>query len=228
MDRLLRGVVTGEVIRADLSKLTLVVPTNFVTEGVERAITANFERSLRALAAVGVTMRREKVDVLDEVVALTGRHGTLTAAEAYVEFQDLLDGERVGEIDRRVVKRMMDGKRMPASDVIAIERGRRRLKTALAAQLDGALMAWPTTPITAPEVAPLEASDDVFHKVNLMALRNTMPGNILDFCGVALPNGRDGGGMPTSFLLSGLRGEDDRVLATAIEVERVFAGIGNA
>ena len=224
-DRVLRAVVTGEVIRADLGSLTLVVPTNFVTEGVEPAISANFERSLKALAAAGVTIRCEKIEALDAVVAMTARHGTLTAAEAYVEFQDILEGERGGEIDRRVVKRMMDGKSMPASDVISIERTRQRLKAALAALLDGALMAWPTTPITAPEVAPLEASDEVFHKVNLMALRNTMPGNVLDFCGVALPNGRDGAGMPTSFLLSGLCGEDERVLATALEIERVLSGL---
>jgi aspartyl-tRNA(Asn)/glutamyl-tRNA(Gln) amidotransferase subunit A len=227
-DRILRAVVAGEVIRADLGELTLVVPTNFVTEGVEPAVTANFERSLRALASAGVTVRREKMDVLDEVVALTAGHGTLTAAEAYVEFRDLLEGDRSGEIDRRVVKRMIDGKRMPASDMIAILRGRQRLKQILPTQLDGALMAWPTTPITAPEVAPLEASDETFHKVNLMALRNTMPGTILDFCGVAMPNGRDGAGMPTSFLLSGLCGEDERVLATAIEIERVLSGTGGS
>ncbi len=61
----------------------------------------------------------------------------------------------------------------------------------------------PTTPITAPEVAPLEADDETFHKVNLMALRNTMLGNILDLCAVAMPNGRDANGMPTSFLVLG-------------------------
>jgi Asp-tRNA(Asn)/Glu-tRNA(Gln) amidotransferase A subunit family amidase len=40
-----------------------------------------------------------------------------------------------------------------------------------------------------------------------------------------MPNGKDGAGMPTSFLLSGLCGEDERVLATAIEVERVLSGV---
>jgi aspartyl-tRNA(Asn)/glutamyl-tRNA(Gln) amidotransferase subunit A len=79
----------------------------------------------------------------------------------------------------------------------------------------------PTTPITAPEVAPLEASDEVFHKVNLKALRNTMLGNILDLCGVALPNGRDSNHLPTSFLVQAGHGDDDRLLGYSLEIERI-------
>ena len=80
----------------------------------------------------------------------------------------------------------------------------------------------PTTPITAPEVAPLEADDEIFHKVNIQALRNTMLGNILDLCGVALPNGRDELGLPTSILFSAGNGDDDRLLGCAFEAERII------
>jgi aspartyl-tRNA(Asn)/glutamyl-tRNA(Gln) amidotransferase subunit A len=222
LDRALRGTVGAELVRADLSGLTLVVPTNHVTVTLQDAVAEAFERSLAALATAGVTIRREKVDALDQVVDLTARHGTLTAAEAYFEFQALIDGSRVDEIDRRVVRRIMDGKRMSAHDVIAIQRGRTALMAALRTQLGGALLAWPTTPITAPEVAPLEASDDTFHRVNLLTLRNTMPGNVLDLCCVAMPNGRDAAGMPTSLLVSACHGEDERLLGAAIEIERVI------
>ena len=50
-----------------------------------------------------------------------------------------------------------------------------------------------------------------------------MAGNILDHCGVALPNGRNGEGMPTSLLVSAGHGDDERLLAAAIEIERVVA-----
>jgi aspartyl-tRNA(Asn)/glutamyl-tRNA(Gln) amidotransferase subunit A len=222
LDRALRGAISADLLRADLAGLTLLAPTNLVTVDLEDAVEANFERSLAALAAAGVTIRREKVDVLDAVVEMTARHGTLTAAEAYYEFRELIDGDRVEEIDRRVVRRMMDGKRMTAYDLISIQRGRQRLKAELDAQMNGALLAWPTTPITAPEAAPLEASDEVFHRVNLLSLRNTMPGNVLDLCCVAIPNGRNAAGMPTSLLVSGVHGEDDRLLSAAVEIERVI------
>jgi aspartyl-tRNA(Asn)/glutamyl-tRNA(Gln) amidotransferase subunit A len=88
--------------------------------------------------------------------------------------------------------------------------------------MNGAFLVWPTTPITAPEAAPLEASDEVFHRVNLLTLRNTMPGNVVDLCGVAIPNGRNAAGMPTSLLISSRHGDDERLLAAAVEVERVI------
>lgn len=222
LDRALRGAVGAELIRADLSGLTLLVPTNLVTVALEAAVAEAFERSLAALAAAGVTIRHEPVDALDGVVELTARHGTLTAAEAYFEFQALVDGERVGEIDRRVVRRIMDGKRMSAHDLLSIQRGRAALKARLCEQMQGALLAWPTTPITAPEVAPLEASDDVFHRTNMLTLRNTTPCNVLDLCGVAMPNGRDAAGMPTSLLISAGHGDDEHLLGAAIEIERVI------
>ena len=222
LDRALRGTIGAELLRADLAGLTLLVPTNLVTVDLEDAVEANFERSLAALAAAGVTIRREKVDVLDAVVEMAARHGTLTAAEAYYEFSALVDGDRVGEIDRRVVRRIMDGKRMTAHDLLSIQRGRQRFKADLEAQMNGALLAWPTTPITAPEAAPLEASDEVFHRVNLLTLRNTTPGNVVDLCGVAIPNGRNAAGMPTSLLISAAHGDDERLLSAAIEVERVI------
>ena len=120
--------------------------------------------------------------MLDEILEMNASYGTLTAAEAYNEYREIVDSDKVEMIDRRVVKRIMDGKRMSANDVLSIQRGRARLIPKCHGQLGGALLVMPTTPITAPEVAPLEADDATFHKVNLTALRNTMLGNILDLC----------------------------------------------
>ena len=57
---------------------------------------------------------------------------------------------------------------MSANDLLSIQRGRERLIPKLHGQLGGALLVMPTTPITAPEVAPLDADDELFHKVNLL------------------------------------------------------------
>jgi len=225
LDRAMRGAITAEILRSDLRTVTMLVPTNVVTEGAEEAVAANFERTLEALSHAGVAIRRERVDVLDEMLEMTARHGTLTAAEAYNEFREIVDSDKAAKIDRRVVRRIMDGKKMTANDLLSIQRGRQRLIPKLVRQLDGALLVWPTTPITAPEVAPLEASDETFHEVNLRALRNTMPGNILDLCAVALPNGWDRAGMPTSILVSAAHGEDEKLLAASLEIERVIAGM---
>jgi aspartyl-tRNA(Asn)/glutamyl-tRNA(Gln) amidotransferase subunit A len=197
------------------------VPRNVVLDDADEAVVENFARSVEALAKAGVAVRRERVETFDEIVEMNARHGTLTAAEAYNEYSHIIDSDKVSAIDRRVVKRIVDGKRMSANDLLSIQRGRRKLIEKFNAQLGSALLVMPTTPITAPEVAPLEASDKTFHAFNLKALRNTMFGNILDLCGVAMPNGRDAGNMPTSILISAGHGEDERLLSHALEIEKV-------
>lgn len=221
VDMAMRGALDTPVRRSDLRSLTVIAPHNVVLDDAQAAVVENFDRTLDVLARQGVSVRRERVAVLDEIIEMNARHGTLTAAEAYTEYRDIVDSDKVEAIDRRVVRRIMDGKRMSANDVLSIQRGRTRLVAKFLAQLGDALLVMPTTPITAPEVAPLEADDEIFHKVNLLTLRNTMLGNILDLCGVALPNGRDGDGLPTSILFSAGRGEDERLLGYALEIERI-------
>jgi aspartyl-tRNA(Asn)/glutamyl-tRNA(Gln) amidotransferase subunit A len=222
LDMLMRGAVTTSVRRADLKSLAVVAPTNVVLDDIEPAVLENYERSLAALAAQGVAIRRERVEALGRVIEMTARHGTLIAAEAYTEYRDIADSDRAAEIDRRVLFRMMGGKKMSAADVISIQRGRQELIPMLTAQLAGALLVMPTTVLTAPKVAPLDADDDLFHKVNLRTLRNTTMGNVLDLCAIALPNGRDRKGLPTSILLSAPRDDDERLLGYALAVEGVM------
>ena len=82
----------------------------------------------------------------------------------------------------------------------------------------------PTAPHVAPLTAPLEADDALFHKVNLMTLRNTAIGNFLNLPGIAIPNGTGEADMPTSFLLSAPGGEDNRLLGAALALEGLIRG----
>ena len=220
-DMALRGAVVSPVKRAALSALTLVVPTNVVMDDLQEAVLENFERSLRALEAGGASIVRKQLVSLDTIMEMTAKHGTLIAAEAYTEYHEIADGEDGKRLDRRVLSRMMGGKRMSSRDVLTIQRQRARLIPQIKASLEGALLVMPTTPITAPEIAPLEADDDVFHRVNQLTLRNTSLTNVLDMCGVAMPNGRDGKGMPTSILISAPWGEDERLLGASLAMEPV-------
>jgi aspartyl-tRNA(Asn)/glutamyl-tRNA(Gln) amidotransferase subunit A len=221
-DMVLRGAVTTPIRRGEPGKISVLVPTNVVLDIAEPQVAGNFERSLEALARAGVKVRRERVEVLEEVLDMTAHFGTITAAEAYHEYHEIIDSDRVKMIDRRVVSRIMDGKNMSAHALISIYRTRMQLAQKLQAQLGAAYLAMPTTAITAPEVAPLEADDTLFHKVNLAALRNTMLGNILGLCGMALPNGHDDRQLPTSILISAPFGEDERLLGDTLAIERII------
>ena len=220
-DMVMRGAAMSPVCRADLSDLKLFVPTNIVLNDAEPAVMENFERSLRALEARGVRIARGRFELLDVVSKLTADHGTIIAAESYAEYHEIADGEDGKRIDRRVLARMLMGKAMSARSLLEIQRTRAKVVPQVSAALDGALLVMPTTVITAPAIAPLEADDDVFFRINTLTLRNTALTNVLDMCGVAMPNGRDEKGLPTSFLVSAPWDEDERLLGAALAMEAI-------
>ncbi len=222
MDMVLRGAVSTDVRHQELSSAKIVVPENFVLDGCAPAILENFELCLRRLEKAGARIERRRIPEIDEANALTAAHGTLTAAESYHEYSALIESKDGNKMDPRVVHRIMQGGRMSANDLLCIQETRRKTMTSLAASLGDALIAMPTTPITAPEIAPLEADMDLFHEVNLNVLKNTMVGSFLGFCGLAIPSGRDENHLPTSILFSALRGRDDFLLGLGLEIDRVL------
>lgn len=125
-------------------------------------------------------------------------------------------------IDPRVTARILGGKRMSAFDLLGILNGRSRLIAAFRATLGQSLLVMPTVPHVAPEIAPLEADTELFHAVNLKTLRNTMLGNFLGLCGLALPSGLDRRGLPTSALISAAGGDDERLLSFGLSIERAL------
>jgi aspartyl-tRNA(Asn)/glutamyl-tRNA(Gln) amidotransferase subunit A len=203
----------------ELSGLTLVVAQNIVFDDIEDAVAANFERVIEALARQGARIERRTLPSLEEAQRVTAAHGTITAAEAYWLYRDLVDGPEGGRIDPRVVARIVRGKQMSAHDLLSVQDMRARMSRAVRAELNGALLAMPTTPHTAPEIAPLEADQERFHRVNLKTLRNTILGNILDLAGLALPSGRDGQGLPTGILVSAPGEAQERLMSAGLAIE---------
>jgi aspartyl-tRNA(Asn)/glutamyl-tRNA(Gln) amidotransferase subunit A len=224
LDMVLRGAVAIEAVRADIADLNIVVATNIVLDEASPDVLENLEASLAVLERAGANVSRRHVKALDEATEITARHGSLTAAEAYHEYHEIIDSGEAKKIDARVVHRIAQGKKMSAHDLLSIQNGRRKAIANLRSELSDALLVMPTTPITAPEVAPLEADQELFHEINLRTLRNTMLGNTLRLCGLAIPNGRDRDNLPTSILFSGVYGDDVRLLSFGLEIERILTG----
>lgn len=155
----------------------LLVPEGVALNDLEPAVAAGFKAGLRRLEAAGVRPRRGRLSALEEAARLVAEHGTITAAEAYAEHRVLVEGPDVGEVDRRVVARILHGREMSAHDLLVSLPDRARLAGELASSLDGALLAMLATPIAPPEITPLEADDALFHRLNLLTLRNTVLGN---------------------------------------------------
>ena len=220
IDNILSKANWKQTYNANKRSISLYIPESLVLEELEQSVAENFEKAIRTLSEIGIKIIHGKCPEFSESVMLARELGTITAAEAYIEHEKRLSTGDREKIDRRVVKRIEIGHTMSASAVIKLQRARHRLMKSLSERLDGSLIAMPTTPITAPEIELLESDDDLFHSINLKALRNTAIGNFLNTPGVAIPNGTDKNGMPTSLLISGVANSDGFLLSAASLIEK--------
>ena len=221
-DAVLRGKPVPSAQRGAVETLRILVPETVVLDACEPAVIANFEASLERLARAGANIERVPMPQFSAILEVVGKHGHLLGAEALQIHKDRVRGTDAARMDHRVVKRIQMAEAMSALSLIEVQQTRARLIAETNLLVGDALIACPTAPHVAPIMAPLAASDDEFFRVNGKTLRNTMLGNFLDWCGVAMPNGFDAGGMPTSFLLQAPHGRDTAVLSAALSIESLM------
>jgi aspartyl-tRNA(Asn)/glutamyl-tRNA(Gln) amidotransferase subunit A len=226
LDLALRGLKAASLApeATPLASLTLVAPENAILDEVEPEVRRNFIASLERAAAAGVRVRWQPVPELTQIRELIARYGNIAAAEGYQSHRELLESPLHAQIDVTVYKRMMGGKTMSAEDFDALQRGRVALQRSLWATLGDALLVMPTVPHVAPPIAPLAADPDVFARVNLKTICNTLLGNMLNTCGLALPNGLGAAQMPTSLLLSAPAAHEARLLRAGVGLAPIIAG----
>lgn len=215
LDAALRGMALGDAAAGGAARF--VLPAGDLVDDVEPAVATAFAAAIAALEAAGIAVERRAIPALDAARAAFEAHGSLVAHEAWRTHAALLDSADAERLDPVVLRRLRDGRALPATGRDALLRERERLQAALRRDLGDAILLAPTTPILPPPVAPIEHDVERFLATNARALRTTMPASYLDMPGVALP--LPGEGPPASLLVTGASGGDDRVLAAALAVE---------
>jgi aspartyl-tRNA(Asn)/glutamyl-tRNA(Gln) amidotransferase subunit A len=225
VDAALRGLPGPGVQRGSLRGARIVIPSNIVLDDLEPAVAASFEAAVERLVGAGAIIERRLFPAFDALAELTERHGHLVNAEAHALHLARLNGPEEANMDQRVVTRIRLGSSISTPDYITIIQSRSQL-IAQTEDLVGkdALIAFPTIAQVAPAIKPLESDINLFFKANARTLRNTQLGNFLNWCGVSIPSGPDRAGMPIGFLLSGLSGQDERLLSTALAAEATIRG----
>ncbi|HRE20477.1 MAG TPA: amidase family protein, partial [Rhabdaerophilum sp.] len=204
-----------------LAGLRVGVPRGLLFEDVEGVVALAFEAGLVALTKAGVQIVEIDIDDLVRGMRDVLSLAPIAACEAAEIHRDYLEA-RAGDFDRRVLARIRPGAGVPAPAYVRALRHREALKQVFAgriAHFDA--LAWPTTPIVAPEIAPLEADDSVFAATNVLALRNTSPCNFFDVPALSLPLPVNG--LPVGFMLVGAPGSDRRLLSTGAAAEAALA-----
>ncbi|WP_370153421.1 amidase [Ferrovibrio sp.] len=222
-DAVMAGIPPAVPAPAPLAGLRLGIPRGALLEGLDEAVAAAFGAALQVLGTAGLQPGDVPLtDLLAEMAAVNGRGG-FAATEAFFIHRAWIDS-RAAEFDPLVRGRIERGRAVTAADYIYMQRRRRDLIAAmdgLLADLDALVL--PTTPIQAPAIAALAASEPAFTAANTALLRNTAVGNFFDLCAISLPLPAQGG-LPVGLMLMARNGQDARLLRIAAAIEALFAG----
>ncbi|CEJ12333.1 Biuret hydrolase [bacterium YEK0313] len=222
-DMVLAGDDTWTLEPAPLAGLRLAIPRGRLFGQTEPEVEKAFEASVAKLTKAGAQVSDISVEDLLQELADAMAKAPLVAIEASAVHAEWLE-ERARDFDPRVLARVRLGAKAPASDYIRLLAKRAELVLRMRdrlADIDALIL--PTTPIRAPKIFDLIASDDQFWTANGLVLRNTTVGNIFDFCGVSLPC-HQGKGLPIGFMMTALAGQDRRLLRMAAAVEPLLQG----
>jgi len=218
-DAVMAGEPPVPPVPADLGGLHLLVPDNYVLDGMAAPVSQAFDSALARLSAAGVRLTHGRLAPFSELPRVNAAGG-FASAEAYAWHRKLLS-EKGALYDPRIRARIERGLVQSAADYIDLHRARATLRPRLdaeTAQYDAVVM--PSVVILPPPIAQLEADEAAYNRLNLLVLRNTALANFFDRCAISLPISR---APPVGLTLMGETMGDTHLFAVAAAVERVLA-----
>lgn len=222
-DAVLAGEQPWTLTPAPLAGLRLAIPRGRLFSQMEPEVEQAFEASTARLTRAGARISDISIEDLLQELADAMAKAPFVAMEAAAVHAEWME-ERARDFDPRVLARVRAGAKAAAPDYIRLVNKRAELVARMRdrlADIDALIL--PTTPIRAPKISDLIASDDQFWTANGLVLRNTTVGNIFTFTGISLPCPQVKG-LPVGFMLTALAGQDRRLLRMAAAVEKAFAG----
>ncbi len=176
---------------------------------------ADVAAAVRSAAEVfhrlGAHVESMELPAAADAVALNPR-GLVIAAEAYTVNRRFID-HHYDELDPIVAARMIKGRDITAADYLQATLDWKRARREAIRQLEDVdAVLCPTTPIPACTLAEADDNMEVYSHKNLLYLRNTAIGNILNLCGLSVPCGFTGDGLPVGLMIYGRPFQEDMVL----------------
>ncbi|OCX59843.1 amidase [Thioclava sp. SK-1] len=174
-----------------------------------------FELAVDRLAAAGAAIERCALPMVDMAMDLSG---VLFAPEAYGAWKHLIEA-RPDDMYPLIRDRFRSGRDISAADYTkgwADLRQWRAQYLEATADFDAVLL--PTAPIMPPDAERLLIDPAYFATENLLALRNTRIGNILNLCVLTLPTGHPATGI--SMMAAPM--QEDRLLRLGMAAEHAL------
>jgi aspartyl-tRNA(Asn)/glutamyl-tRNA(Gln) amidotransferase subunit A len=219
LDAVIAGEEPASLAERPLAGLRFGVLTNYVEADLEGEVARPYARALAVLEAAGARLTDMTLPEIERIPTINAKGG-LTASEAFHLHRDLIIAAGT-RYDPRILKRISRGERMSAFDYLETLRERAALIAACAprtAPFDAILC--PSVPLAPPALSAVEDEAE-YNRINLLLLRNTTIGNMLDRCAISLPI-HTPGEAPAGLMLMGEHMADAALFQIAAAVERVL------
>ena len=207
LDRLTQGVTFTDPmpqLKRGVRGLRLARMPEVERQHASDEVLAAYDASLAELERLGAEIVPIELPFLFADVAAYNLQ--IMAAESYAILHELIDDEKA-PLDPHVRPRIAAGRTLTAQTYLDALRVREEWKLKFAQAFRGIdALVTPTTGTTAVPVDEVDQTKGPAHFTRF--------GNFLDLCAVALPNGMDAGGLPTSLQIM-CRGYDE---ATALRI----------
>ena len=199
-----------------LSGTRLMVLETVALDDLRERPARGFDDALSRLARAGAKIERGRLPELVEAMSLTS---ILVTAEAYGIWGPTVE-TAPEKMFPRILERVRAGADFKAADYVAAWRRLRAIRAlwaSVTAGYDAVLL--PTSAILPPDADRLMTDFDYYIGENLLSLRNTRIGNLMDVCALTLPTAEPSCGI--SFLAGPM--QEDRLLRLGIAAERALA-----
>ena len=199
-------------LRGPVAPLRLAILDSVAMDEVRSAPRAGFDEAVARLTAAGATVTHIKMPVLYEAFSFAG---PIYSADSWAWWRERIMAAPE-KMFPQILERISAGRDVKAADYIAYWSTLRRMRAdyaELTATFDAVIM--PTSPILPPHVQRLLDDADYYKAENLLGLRNTRIGNLMDLPALSLPTGTASCGI----MLCGHTGQDDRLLRVGVAAE---------
>ncbi len=211
----LEGGKPADLTGASLTGVRLLIVDTVAMADLRPRPAQGFADAVTRLSRAGARIDTTPFKPLHEAMALAG---ILFTAEAYGIWQDTIEAAP-DKMFARILERFRSGAATSAADYVA---GWRRLEAIRAlwhdatAGYDAVIL--PTSPILPPDAERLMTDHTYYVAENLLALRNTRIGNLMNLCALTLPTGQPSCGLS----LMAAPGQEERLLRLGAAVERAL------
>ena len=182
---------------------------------VERAV----REAGRVFDSLGAYVDSIDVPEVEQIMGEENR-GLMIAAEGFAVNRKMLE-DRFDELDPDVAFRLRPGKKLSASDYIAVWRRWKSLRAKLLHTLhDVDALLVPTAMLPARPIKEIAADKNTYTFFNASYLRNTSLGNFLNLCAVSVPCGFTNDGSPVGLMIYAKPFREETALRAAYAYEQ--------